>query len=58
MEPKIHPISGHDLRDVLSGFILGRIMVVLWAIWLHRNDKYFRGGQPPQMEQPMLWMVL
>ena len=52
MELTIHPVSGDDLGDVLLGFNLegwpqkeerGSILAVLWAIWLHKKDKLFRG---------------
>ena len=54
MEPTSYPVGGHDLRDIIVGLnqVGGRrwkeewrggchILMVLWAIWLHINDKIF-----------------
>ena len=53
MEPVTHVNDRHDLRDVLLGINAEewqkgegggvQILAVLWAIWLHRNDKLFNG---------------
>ena len=53
MELTIQPVGRHDLRDILLGFDLegwsqkegggGCTLVVLLTIWLHKNNKLFRG---------------
>ena len=51
MEPTHHSEGRHNLKDILLGLYqkIGvkrreegvRIFTVIWAIWLHRNDKLF-----------------